>query len=167
MKQGKAIEFLEKIEIGLYKSSDKVIAVTNAFKTNLISRGIDEDKIEVVTNGSNMELFYPRVKDEKLLNELNLKDKFIVGYIGTHGMAHGLDFIVRSIAKVENKTIHFLFIGDGAMKKTIVEITSSLKLKNITFLNPIKKDDVPKYLSICDVSLAPLKKEDNFKTVIP
>ncbi len=167
MKQGKAIEFLEKIEIGLYKSSDKVIAVTDAFKTNLISRGIDEDKIEVVTNGSNMELFYPRVKDEKLLNELNLKDKFIVGYIGTHGMAHGLDFIVRSIAKVENKTIHFLFIGDGAMKKTIVEITSSLKLKNITFLNPIKKDDVPKYLSICDVSLAPLKKEDNFKTVIP
>ncbi len=167
MKQGKAIDFLEKIELALYKSCDKVVAVTDAFKTNLINRGIDADKIEVVTNGSNVELFYPRAKDETLLNELNLNDKFIVGYIGTHGMAHSLDFIVRSLAKIENENIHFLFIGDGAMKKAVVKIVKDLNLKNITFLEPIKKDDVPKYLSICDVSLAPLKKEDNFKTVIP
>ncbi len=167
MKQGKAIDFLEKIELALYKSCDKVVAVTDAFKTNLISRGIDANKIDVVTNGSNVELFYPRTKDEELLQELNLNDKFIVGYIGTHGMAHSLDFIVRSLAKIEDENIHFLFIGDGAMKKTIVKIAKDLNLKNITFLEPIKKDNVPKYLSICDVSLAPLKKEDNFKTVIP
>lgn len=167
MKQGKAIDFLEKIELALYKSCDKVVAVTDAFKTNLINRGIDADKIEVVTNGSNVELFYPRAKDETLLNELNLKDKLIVGYIGTHGMAHSLDFIVRSLAKIEDGNIHFLFIGDGAMKKTVVKIAQDLNLKNITLLEPIKKDDVPKYLSICDISLAPLKKEDNFKTVIP
>lgn len=167
MKQGKAIELLEKIELGLYRSCNKVVAVTDAFKNNLISREIDENKIEVVTNGSNMELFSPRMKDEKLLSVLNLKDKFIVGYIGTHGMAHSLDFIVRSIAKISDESIHFLFIGDGAMKKTIIEIASYLKLQNITFLESIKKEDVPKYLSICDISLAPLKKEDNFRTVIP
>lgn len=167
MKQGKVIEILEKIELGLYKSCDKVVAVTDAFKANLISRGIDKDKIEVVTNGSNVELFYAREKDEELLNELNLKDKFIIGYIGTHGMAHSLDFVVRSLANIRDESTHFLFIGDGAMKKTVVEIARELALKNITFLDPIKKEDVSKYLSICDVSLAPLKKEDNFKTVIP
>jgi glycosyltransferase involved in cell wall biosynthesis len=167
IKQGKIIDWLEKIELGLYKSCDKVIAVTDAFKTNLLNRGINEEKIDVVTNGSNIELFYPREKDEELLKELNLDGKYVVGYIGTHGMAHSLDFIVRSLAKIEDKNIHFLFIGDGAMKKTVVEIAKSLNLQNITFLDPIKKEDVPKYLSICDVSLAPLKKEDNFKTVIP
>lgn len=167
MKDGKAIQTLEKIELGLYKSCNKVIAVTDAFKTNLINRGIDKNKIEVVTNGSNIDLFYPREKDFTLLEELNLKDKFIVGYIGTHGMAHSLDFIVNSISKIEDESIHFLFIGDGAMKKTIIDISKQLNLKNITFLNPIKKEEVPRYLNICDVSLAPLKKEDNFKTVIP
>lgn len=167
MKQGKAIDFLEKIELALYKSSDKVIAVTDAFKTNLINRGIQEDKIEVVTNGSNMELFSPRKKDYKLLKELNLENKFVIGYIGTHGLAHSLDFIVQAISKIEDKSIHFLFIGDGAMKDTIVKIASNLSLKNITFLNPVSKDEVPKYLSIVDVSLAPLKKSDTFKTVIP
>lgn len=167
MKQGKAIDTLEKIELGLYKSCNKVVAVTDAFKTNLINRGIDANKIEVVTNGSNVELFSPREKNKELLKSLNLENKFVIGYIGTHGMAHSLDFIVNSISKIKDEDIHFLFIGDGAMKQKIVDISNSLKLKNITFLNPIKKDDVPEYLSICDISLAPLKKEDNFKTVIP
>ncbi len=167
MRPGFAIESLEKIEIGLYKSCNKVIAVTDAFKTNLINRGINKDKIEVVTNGSNRELFFPRPKDNDLINDLGLENKFIVGYIGTHGLAHSLDFIVNSIAKIVDDSIHFLFIGDGAAKKTMVKIAHGLQLKNITFLAPIKKKDVPRYLSICDLSLAPLKKEDNFKTVIP
>lgn len=167
MKQGRIIDTLEKIELGLYRSCDKVIAVTDAFKTNLINRGIDANKIEVVTNGSNMELFSPREKNQELLKSLNLENKFVIGYIGTHGMAHSLDFIVNSLSKVKDENIHFLFIGDGAMKQRIVDIANKLNLKNVTFLNPIKKDDVPEYLGICDVSLAPLKKEDNFKTVIP
>ena len=167
MKQGKVIDILEKIELGLYKSCNKVVAVTDAFKTNLINRGIDANKIEVITNGSNVELFSAREKNQELLKSLGLENKFIVGYIGTHGMAHSLDFIVTSISKIEDKDIHFLFIGDGAMKEKVLEIANDLKVKNATFLNPIKKEEVPEYLNICDISLAPLKKEDNFKTVIP
>ncbi len=167
MKQGYLIDLLEKIELGLYKSCNKVVAVTDAFKYNLINRGIEKEKIEVVTNGSNMELFFPRKPDLYLLESLGLKGKFVVGYIGTHGMAHSLDFIVKSIVNVSDSDIHFLFIGDGAMKREIVKISEKLQLKNILFLNSVSKDEVPKYLSIIDISLAPLKKDDNFKTVIP
>ena len=167
LKQGYLLNTLEKIELFLYRDATKVVAVTDAFKTNLIERGINRDKIEVVTNGSNLELFSKRNKDIKLLQKLNLEDKFIVGYIGTHGLSHSLDFIVNSISKITDETIHFLFIGDGAMKKTVVEIANNLKLKNITFLDAIPKEEVPDYLSICDISLAPLKNEENFKTVIP
>lgn len=167
LKQGYILNILEKIELFLYRDATKVVAVTDAFKTNLIGRGINRDKIEVVTNGSNLELFSTRNKDIKLLQKLNLEDKFIVGYIGTHGLSHSLDFIVHSITKITDKTIHFLFIGDGAMKQTVVEIANILNLKNITFLDAIPKEEVPNYLSICDISLAPLKNEENFKTVIP
>ena len=167
MKQGIIIERLEKIELALYCDATRVIAVTDAFKANLVSRGIDATKIDVITNGSNVSLFYPRPKDQELLEQYNLKDKFIIGYIGTHGMAHNLDFIVRAIAHIKDEHIHFLFIGDGAMKQKIVELANSLELKNITFLDSITKEEVPRYLAICDISLAPLKKEDNFKMVIP
>ncbi|WP_353661140.1 glycosyltransferase family 4 protein [Hydrogenimonas sp. SS33] len=168
MKQGAAIELLEKIELGLYRSCDRVVAVTEAFRKNLISRGIPADKIDVVTNGSNMELFHPREPNRELLRQLGLEGKFVVGYIGTHGMAHSLDFVVKSLKTVEeDPDIHFLFIGDGAMKESVVEQARKLDLRNVTFLNPVSKEEVPRYLSIVDLSLAPLKKSDTFKTVIP
>ncbi len=167
MKHDKIIDSLEKVELFLYRNSDKVVAVTDAFKTNLIGRGIPAEKIDVVTNGSNMDLFAPRPKDETLLASLNLSNKFIVGYIGTHGLAHSLDFIIRAIANINDTDIHFLFIGDGAMKEKIRTIAEELHLENVTFLDPVSKEEVPHYLSCVDISLAPLKKEDNFKTVIP
>ena len=82
-------------------------------------------------------------------------------------MAHNLDFIIKSIKKIEDSSIHFLFIGNGAMKRIIVNLAQELNLQNITFLDAIPKDEVPEYLSIVDVSLAPLKKSDTFKAVIP
>jgi len=167
MKAEKVLNFLEKIELGLYRDASHVVAVTNAFKRNLINRGIDQNKISVITNGANNKLFYLRSKDKKLIAKLNLNNKFIVGYIGTHGMAHNLDFIVSSIAKVTDLGIHFLFVGDGAIKNDIIKLANKLELKNITFLDSISKDEVPRYLSICDVALAPLKDRDNFREVIP
>ncbi|HIP12300.1 MAG TPA: glycosyltransferase WbuB [Arcobacter sp.] len=167
MKPGSILKILEKIELGLYNDAKQVIAVTEAFKKNLIGRGIDGDKISVITNGSNNELFNSRVKDEKLLEKLKLQNKFVVGYIGTHGMAHSLDFIIKAIAKVNDSDIHFLFIGDGAIKSDIITLSDSLKLTNITFLDSIAKEEVPLYLSICDISLAPLKNRKNFREVIP
>ena len=96
IKHRRVIKILEKIELALYRDSSMVIAVTDAFKSNLIKRGIDSRKISVVTNGSNMKLFSGRKeKEQELLEELGLEDKFIIGYIGTHGMAHSLDFIIK------------------------------------------------------------------------
>jgi glycosyltransferase involved in cell wall biosynthesis len=163
----RTLDILEKIELALYRDADRVVAVTDSFRENLVSRGIDIDKVSVVTNGSNMELFNLKEKNQKFIEELNLQDKFIIGYIGTHGMAHSLDFIVKSIAKIDDNSIHFLFIGNGAMKNRIVKLAKELNLRNVTFLDSIKKELVPEYLSIVDISLAPLKKSDTFKSVIP
>lgn len=167
MKQSRVLDCLEKVELWLYRDADRVVAVTDAFKQNLIDRGIDSSKIDVVTNGANLELYQAKEKDKDLLSSLGLEGKFVVGYIGTHGMAHSLDFVITAIAKVKDPDIHFLFIGGGAIKQRIVDIAKELELKNVTFLDPVSKEQVPDYLSIIDISLAPLKKSDTFKTVIP
>lgn len=167
MKKEKVLDFLEKIELWLYKNSAKIVAVTAAFKANLIKRGIDADKIEIVTNGVNMELFAPVQKDDALAKKLGIEGKFVIGYIGTHGMAHSLDFIVRTISKIKDDRYHFLFIGDGAMKKEVLKIAEELSVKNATFLEPVLRSQIPLYISVTDAALVPLKKSDTFKTVIP
>ncbi len=162
----KVFKILEKIELRLYQRSSRVISVTNSFKNNLISRGIDGDKIRVVRNGANLERFSKRERHSLWEEKLGLKEKFVVGYVGTHGMAHKLDFILKSWPK-ERNDIHLLMMGDGAEKIKLQELAKELNLLNITFLDSMPKEEVPDILSLMDVSLVPLKKSDLFKTVIP
>ncbi|MEX0680681.1 MAG: glycosyltransferase family 4 protein [Balneolales bacterium] len=167
LQDGVIYRILEKIELFLYKKADHIIPNSDAFKKNLISRGIPSEKISVIPNGSNLELFAPDTADPELIHLLGLQNKFVIGYFGTHGMSHALDFVVQSIAKLNNNQIHFLFIGNGSEKSKIVKLAESYKLRNITFLDSVPKQQMPKYLALIDVSLVSLKKHDTFKTVIP
>lgn len=160
------ISVLEWLELFLYRRASKIVVVTDAFKKNISARGIDPDKIEVVKNGVHVHKFKPLNKNEVLLNSLDLQDKFVVGYIGTHGLAHKLDFILNCATEVKNN-IHFLFIGDGAERDDLVKLCQSLHLDNVTMLPSIPKKDINLYISLTDVALVPLKKSDTFKTVIP
>ena len=164
--ESKIFKILEKIELRLYKRSSRVISVTESFKQNLISRGIDGDKIKVVRNGANLSRFSKREKDEQLVSELGLEGKFVIGYVGTHGMAHKLDFILNSWPK-DDLDLHLILMGDGAEKDKLKDLALKLNLQNITFLDSMPKEKVPDVLSLMDVSLVPLKKSDLFKTVIP
>lgn len=169
MKKGKAIQFFEWVEKRLYKNADHIVVVTDTFKKKIAARGIPSDKISVYKNGANLELFVPQPKNETLLQKHKLKGKFVLAYIGTHGMAHGLDFILKAIKPFETShpDIAFLFIGDGAKKAELVEQAATLQLQNAVFVDSVSKKEVVDYLSIMDVALVNLKKSDTFLTVIP
>jgi glycosyltransferase involved in cell wall biosynthesis len=159
---------LEKIEIALYRSAEKVVVVTNSFKESIIERsGISEAKIEVIYNGSNNRRFFPRKKNQELLNKLGVKNKFIVGYAGTLGISHSLEFIFKEISQVSNENIHFLFIGDGALKTELENIIHRYQISNISMIDPVDKNEIAEYLSIFDIGLVPLKKSEAYLKVIP
>lgn len=167
LEDGPLYRFLEKIELLLYNSADHIIPNTDAFKKRLVDRDISPDKISVIPNGANLELYTPRETDRELARSLNLTNKFIVGYLGTMGLAHALDFVIKAISQLNDDNIHFLFIGEGAEKDNVIRMVNQLNLKNVTFLDPVPKSEIPRYLALIDASLAPLKKSDTFKTVIP
>ncbi|MEM9835081.1 MAG: glycosyltransferase family 4 protein [Bacteroidota bacterium] len=166
--QGKEkwLDRLERLELFLYRKAKKVIVVTKAFKENISARGIDPNKIEVVTNGVLLDQFTERPKEEALLQELKLQDKFVVGYLGTHGLAHKLDFILDCTPEAPEQ-VHFLFIGGGAEKQNLLDQVAREGYTNVTMLSPVPKSEISRYISITDLALVPLKKSDTFKTVIP
>ncbi len=167
MKNARAIELLEKLELFLYRKSAKVISVTKSFKKNLISRGIDGSKIEIVTNGVDISQFTPRPKDEALTKQLGLEGKFVAGYIGTHGLCHGLETLVTAAERLRGTGIVFLFLGDGARKQFLRDMAAEKKLDNVVFIDSVPKAEVPRYWSILDVSVIHLQKAELFTTVIP
>jgi len=167
IKENIFLKYFERLELRLYKSASKIITVTDTFKSRMISRGIDPAKISVVQNGANLELYSPREKNKELLLKFGLSEKFTVGFIGTLGMAHRLDFVIDAASKLEDKAIHFLIVGAGSERENLENLLKELRPQNVTLVGMISKAEVPEYLSIIDVALINLRKNDTFKAVIP
>lgn len=171
MKTERLLDMLESLELFLYRKATAVVSVTNAFKQNLIDRGIDAAKIFVVTNGVDTSRFSPMTKDQELLAELNLEKAFVAGYIGTHGMAHGLDTVIdaaKILGSVERAArIRIMMLGDGAHRQRLEDRANAERLNNILFVNSVPKHQVTRYWSILDASIIHLKKSELFTTVIP
>ena len=162
------IHYFEWEERCCYRSARRIVVVTDSFKRTLVARGVPAEKIDVVKNGANRELFKPVPKDELLIAELGLQGKRIIGYIGTHGMAHKLDFILQCAKNMQGRNnYHFLFIGAGAEKERLLKMKEEEHIDNVTMLDPVAKTDVWRYISILDLCLINLKKSPLFKTVIP
>jgi len=171
MKDSAAIRFLERVEAFLYRKADRIVVVTNSFKDTLVARGIDGGKIEIVTNGVDLDNFRPLPKDEALTRELGIEGCFVAGYIGTHGMAHGLDTLLDAAALLQSDPggagIRLLFLGHGAEKAALVERARQMNLANVRFLDSVPKSEVARYWSLLDVSIIHLRNTDLFNSVIP
>lgn len=168
MKDNLFIRYFEWEEMRCYRSAKTIVVVTDSFKRTLTARGIDEAKIKVVKNGVDKEMFKPVPKDEALIGELGLEGKKIIGYIGTHGMAHKLDFILDCARNMQGRNdFHFLFIGAGAERESLLAKKEREGITNVTMLDSVPKDQVVRYISILDLSLINLRKSELFKTVIP
>ena len=161
------IKYFEKEEMWCYKSARHIVVVTNSFKEKLVERGIASEKISVVTNGVDSDLFRPVEKDAALVSELGLEGKFVVGYIGTLGMAHKLDFVLEQAKRLEDTNVHILVMGNGAEKEKLIALKETLGVRNVSILDAVSKREVSRYISTLDVALINLKKSDLFKTVIP
>jgi len=169
MRRSWVINILEKLELFLYRQADLIISVTHSFKSDLQNRGVSADKIKVVLNGVDLERYRPlQEKDESLAGKYELKNKFVIGYIGTHGLAHALENVIEAaelIIKEEN--IRIVFAGGGADRSRLEKIVSERGLENIVMIPRQPKDKMPQVWSLCDISLVHLKDAPLFKTVIP
>jgi glycosyltransferase involved in cell wall biosynthesis len=171
MKHSKVLDLLEKLELFLYRKANVIVSVTHAFRTSLIRRGVNADKIYVVTNGVDLRRFLPRNKDSELQQQFDLKGKFVAGYIGTHGLAHALDTLLDA-AKIlktapDGDRFRIILLGDGANKASLRERAKVEELDNVIFVDSVPKDQVVRYWSVLDVSIIHLRKDELFTTVIP
>ncbi len=171
IRSSRLLSWLERLEMMLYRNSDHIVSVTHSFRDILAARGIPRDKISVTMNGVDLSRFQPRARDEALARELGLSGKFVAGYVGTIGMAHGLTTIVEAArlvqAEARSRDIHFLLLGDGSEKERLKAQCAEAGLGNVTFLDSVPRSEVARYWSLLDVAIVHLKKQPLFETVIP
>lgn len=165
------IKFLQSLESFVYRKADHVVAVTYSFERHIVSKGADSSAISVIPNGVNFDLFDQQQRKNHqadIAQSLGLQDKFVASYVGTHGMAHGLDVILDAAELCREATdLAFLMVGDGAEKQRLLDEKNRRGLTNVIMLEQQDKSKMPDIWSLSDVSLVLLKKQDLFLTVLP
>jgi colanic acid biosynthesis glycosyl transferase WcaI len=164
-----AIWALERLELFLYRRADRVVVVTDSFVDELAARGVPREKLRVVKNGVDLELFKPMPRDNEIRRELGLEPgHFMSLYVGTHGMAHGLETILAAADRLKDRPeFRFVLVGEGADKAALKTRAAELRLQNVTFVDKQARERIPLYLAASDLSLVLLREKPLFKTVLP
>lgn len=153
----KVFAYIEKV---LYKNADKIITLT-ANKDYYISVGVDEKKVEIVSNGVDLEKYDSLLKEESPVKLL--ENKFNVLYTGAHGTANCLDNILEVAKLIKNDDIVFNFIGEGEKKEELIKKSEEYNLKNVRFYPPINKNLIPNTLKNGDVMIVVAKNTPLYK----
>ncbi len=161
---------LGKIAGFLYRKAQHVVVVTPAFREHLTRVWkVPAEKISVVQNGVETGLFSPRNGDVDLMKRINAEGKFVVSFIGTIGLAHGLETVIAAAERLAHVApdVMFMLLGEGADRERIVALAAAKNLKNICFVPQQPRERIPDYIAASDACLVVLRKSEVFETVIP
>jgi glycosyltransferase involved in cell wall biosynthesis len=164
------IWLLERMEQQMYTSAFRIVTVGEGYKKQLMSRGVPGSKIEIVTNGVDRELFASHGSNGQVRSRWGLGGSFVCAYVGTIGMAAGLEVALRAASLLEQRgrnDIKLLMVGDGATREDLQNEARRLKLDNVIFTGRVDRGDVPEVLSSVDACLVHLARHPLFESVLP
>ena len=153
------IKFSYWLENFIYQKADLLNVLTPAFKEYLLKeKKMPESKIVYIPNAADLDIMHPGSKNNLVREKFNWNDKFIVLYVGAHGVANDLWQIINVAKLLKDKSdIIFVLIGDGMEKSKLKETAQKEKLTNIQFLDSVSKDKIADFINAADICTAILQ----------
>jgi hypothetical protein len=162
--------WLEWLEARMYRAADLIVTVGAGYRNQLLVRNVPARKLHVITNGVDGDLFEPLECDLDQKRRLGLEGKFVCSYVGTIGMACGLDVVIRAgeLLRARGRDdIAFLLVGDGAVRAQLENEARERRLSNVIFLGRQPKAAIPGLIALSDCCLVHLRAAPLFQTVLP
>jgi len=160
------------LEMLCYRESERIIALTEGIRDNIIGKGIPEDKVVLITNGVDDSLFRPEITGDtdrvRLRQELGLDDHFVCMYLGAHGIYNALWTII-DVAETLCDNLRYLFVlvGNGDDKPRLQAMVRERGLTNVRFLPPVPHIEAPSLLCTADVLLLPNRRGEFYTMNLP
>ena len=150
---------LFRIEKHLYKKSDRVIFLFERAHEYAYTKGLEGHKHIYLPNGFNADRVDSKNTSKEVEEILSLsKNKKLCMYVGSMGVANNMMPLLKLAESMrEEDNYHFLFIGNGPLKPSFIKFKDNGKLTNISFHDPISKNQIPYLLSHAHCGLISLK----------
>lgn len=157
-----------KLEKKCYQASTLITGQTQGI-VNDIKQRFPAKEVSWLPNGVDISFYNPeKIPDSDFRQVNGFKDEDIIFfYGGILGHAQGIEIIIEAARELENTHAQFVIQGAGPEKEKLVTLHKKYALKNIHFLEPVTKSEMPGILKSVDIAIVPLKKLDLFKGAIP
>lgn len=165
------LRLLERAERRMYRSAAHLVTVGQGYRDNILGKVDLRARVSVITNGVDLRRFAPRAPDPRFLHIWDLEERFVCSYVGTIGMAHGLEVVLGAADLLKQRgrrDVCFVLVGDGAARRRLQDATRQAGLEDmVLFVGQQPKDEIPPVLASSNVCLIHLKKCPLFATVMP
>lgn len=171
LKKGILTKLLARIEKFVYGQAGHILVVAEGARENLITKGVPPGKVSVMPHWINENLF--GVVDDAsallLRQRMNFNDRFTVLFAGNLGLIQSLDTVVYAADILRhNENILIVFVGDGADRVRLQNLTSSLNLQQrVQFIDRQPMENMPAFMAASDVLLVHLKRSELSRYIIP
>lgn len=169
LNNGPAIRLSTWLEELCYRRARRIVGVTKGIVDRLLARGIPAEKIALIPNGANTEIYEPGRPDSALRASLGLKEEhFVVIYAGLLGLIHGLESVLEAAALLAGDAdVRFLLVGDGPRKRALKALAAERGLTNVIFHDAVPEVDLPGYIALADVGLHAQRRLEISKMALP
>jgi glycosyltransferase involved in cell wall biosynthesis len=146
----------EWLERALYARSACIVVCSEAVVSALVRRGIPAEKLVLIPNFSDTELFRPDVRDEAFRAEHALDGKFVAVYAGAMGHSNGVHQLADAAAalkRVGDDDVRIVAVGDGSERGELERRVREEGLDNVLVLPPVSRGRVPGLVGASDLTL--------------
>ncbi|MEO7086632.1 MAG: glycosyltransferase family 4 protein, partial [Gemmatimonadaceae bacterium] len=152
----------------VYRRAAAITVLSEGFKDLLIDRGVAAEKIHVIYNWTDEEVFTPGPRDEALATELGMAGRFNIVYAGNMGIFQGLETLIRAAVRVKHvPDIQIVMVGTGQSEDSLKALAAELGATNVRFVGRRQFWDMPKINDLADVLLVQLRDFPFFAATIP
>jgi glycosyltransferase involved in cell wall biosynthesis len=157
LKNPLAIAWMRRVERTIYHAADHIVALSPGMKAGVCSAGIPDERVTVITNASDTDLFRPDIDPAWGRQHLGLGDRFAAIYFGAMGFANGLDYVVEA-AKIlrqrGRKDLAFVLHGGGGLKEELQRSVEKEGLDNVIFSELLPdKSQVAQLVAGCNAGM--------------
>ncbi|HMT93826.1 glycosyltransferase family 4 protein [uncultured Thiothrix sp.] len=163
------IMLVQQAEDYAYRHADIVVSMLPKVRGYMESRGMASHKLHIIPNGispaewQSHKLTELETSFSTLLSNFKNQGISIVGYAGTHGVSNALDTMLDTANLFQDEKVLFVLVGQGSKKKELQQRAAHEKIKNIIFLDPVKKSQIPKLLQYFDIAYIGWRKQSLYR----
>lgn len=158
------------LEKRVYHASRRIGVVTRGFTGNIEAKGISRDKIRLLPDWVEPDLYDPaKIDRDAARRKYELEGRFVVSFLGNFGLLMGLEAILETarLVQQQDENVLFLFVGKGAALPMMEEKIAKDGLRNVRIIPYRPREEVPALLQASDVLIVTYMKSDLTMITVP